>query len=374
VTTKTRGLGLAEARALIADCGFGGPTQLSAAPTVGVELESFTEPAFRPGDLPAPAMPGGSRLTFEPGGQVELSAPPAATVGAACGSVAADLAALDEAFSPVGVRLLQQGTSPRPRPRLVDGPRYRAMEAYFDASWPSGRVMMCSTASVQVNLGLGPDPDRWRAANLLGPVLAAAFANSPVPGRCATSRLATWLALDPSRTAAVPAAVADPGQAWADYALAARVMLIRVAEDRFVPLLEPVTAQDWVTRGHPLGWPTGDDLVYHLTTLFPPVRPRGWLELRMIDALPDPWWRVPVAVAAALVDDAEAISAAEGAAGRWWPAARAGLADPRLAAAARLAAARALAGLDRVGADSLTAILVEQWAAAVKKGTDLPWT
>jgi len=362
VTTKTRGLGLAEARALIADCGFRGPTQLPAAPTVGVELESFTEPAIRPGDLPAPAMPGGSRVTFEPGGQVELSAPPAATVGAACGSVAADLATLDEAFSHVGVRLLQQGTSPRQRPRLVDGPRYRAMEAYFDASWPSGRVMMCSTASVQVNLGLGSDPGRWRAANLLGPVFAAA------------SRLATWLALDPSRTAAVPSAVADPGQAWADYALAARVMLIRVAPDRFVPLLEPVTAREWVTRGHPLGWPTGDDLVYHLTTLFPPVRPRGWLELRMIDALPDPWWRVPVAVAAALVDDAEAVFAAEGAAGRWWPAARAGLADPRLAAAARTAAERALAGLDRVGADSLTAILVEQWAAAVKKGTDLPWT
>lgn len=371
MTTKTRQLGLPEARALIADCGFGGVPRLSAAPTVGIELESFTEPTFDPCRLPAPALPGGSRLTFEPGGQIELSAPPAATVGAACESVAADLAALDEALSPFGVRLRQRGTSPWPHRRLMDGPRYRAMETYFDESWPCGRSMMCSTASVQVNLGLGPG--RWRAANILGPVLAAGFANSPVPGQWATSRLAIWLALDPSRTA--PVGIADdPGQAWADYALAARVMLIRVAEDRYLPLLEPLTAADWVTRGHPLGWPTSDDLGYHLTTLFPPVRPKGWLELRMIDALPDPWWRVPVAVAAALVDDSEAVAAAESTAGRWWPAARAGLADPRLARAAKRAAQRALAGLDRVGADPLTAMLVDQWAAAVTKGADLPWT
>jgi glutamate--cysteine ligase len=368
VTTKIRQLGLPDARALIADCGFGG----ASLPTVGIELESFTEPTFEPRHLTAPAMPGGSRLTFEPGGQVELSAPPAATVGAACQAMATDLAALEGALSPHGVRLTQRGTGPSPYRRLLDGPRYRAMEAYFDSSWPCGRAMMCSTASVQVNLGLGPG--RWRAANILGPVLAAAFANSPVPGQWATARLATWLALDPSRTAPVSLAGADPAQAWADYALAARVMLIREADDRYVPVLEPLTAAEWVTRGHALGWPTCDDLAYHLTTLFPPVRPKGWLELRMIDALPDPWWRVPVAVAAALVDDPEAVSAAEPVAGRWWRAARVGLADPHLAEAARKSAVRALAGLDRVGADLLTATLVDQWAAAVKKGADLPWT
>lgn len=372
MATKTRQLGLPDARALIADCGFGGAPRLPAALTVGVELESFTEPACDPRKLPAPDLSGGSRLTFEPGGQVELSAPPATTVAAACGSLAGDLAALDEAFSPLGVRLLQRGTSPWPTRRLIDGPRYRAMESYFDASWPCGRAMMTATASVQVNLGLGPG--RWRAANVLGPVLAAAFANSPVPGQWATARLATWLALDPSRTAPVGGLGDDPGEAWADYALAARVMFIRVAKDSYVPLIEPLTAAEWVLHGHPLGWPTPDDLAYHLTTLFPLVRPRGWLELRMIDALPDPWWRVPVAVAAALVDDAEAVLVAEGVSGRWWPAARAGLADPQLAGVARRAAVRALAGLERVGADPLTAMLVDQWAAAVTKGGDLPWT
>jgi gamma-glutamylcysteine synthetase len=175
------------------------------------------------------------------------------------------------------------------------------MEAYFDAAGPHGRTMMCSTAALQVNLGLGPG--RWEAANVLGPMFA----------------------------------------------------------------------RRWVEFGHPLGWPTADDLAYHLTTLFPPVRPKGWLELRMIDSLPDPWWRVPVAVAAALVDDVDAVGAARQAAGRWLEAARHGLGDEVLADAAQVGAERALAGLDRVGADPLTAFLVESWAAAVQKGSDLPW-
>ena len=51
-----------------------------------------------------------------------------------------------------------------------------------------------------------------------------------------------------------------------------------------------------VADGHQLGYPTVDDLAYHLATLFPPVRPKGWLELRMIDAVPDPRWQVAVAL------------------------------------------------------------------------------
>jgi glutamate--cysteine ligase len=94
----------------------------------------------------------------------------------------------------------------------------------------------------------------------------------------------------------------------------------------------------------------------------------------MIDALPDPWWRVPVAAAAALVDDDEAAHAAEASSGRWWQAARHGLADPVIRAAAVVCARRTLDGLDRVGADDVTAMLAEQWAAAVRKGGEMPWS
>jgi glutamate--cysteine ligase len=233
---------------------------------------------------------------------------------------------------------------------------------------------------VQVNLGLGQGPHaatRWRAANALGPVLAAAFSSSPTypaQGAGGCRRLATWLRLDPSRTAPVPCrADEDPGQAWAAYALAANIMLIRSPEG-CEPLTGPaMTLQTWIDEGHPRGWPTADDVAYHLTTLFPPVRPKGWLELRMIDALPDPWWRVPVAVAAVLLDDADAVAACRPVADRWREAAEFGLADEPLAAAARVCAQRTLAGLSRVGVDMTTAVLVEQWAASVRKGDDPPW-
>jgi glutamate--cysteine ligase len=376
VPTKTRQLDLPEARALIADCGFGGAGRLPGDSTVGVELESFTVPLSDPGQLPRPTLPGGSRLTFEPGGQVELSSLPMPSVGEACEALSADLDALRRALMPLGVQLVQSGLAPSYGPRLADGPRYRAMEAYFDSAWPEGRTMMRASASVQVNLGLGGPAEevrRWQAANRLGPLLAACFACSPVPGRWSSQRLATWLCIDRGRTAPVGLG-GPPGEEWADYALDARVMFIRTDGDAYVPLGDqPLVARQWIEAGHPLGWPTADDLAYHLTTLFPPVRPKGWLELRMIDALPDPWWRVPVAVAAAWIDDQELADSAGRAANRWWEAARRGLADPVLNRLAAWAAGRGLAGLDRVGTDPHTADLAEQWAAAVVKGGVMPW-
>src|SRR5206468_11605095 len=94
--------------------------------------------------------------------------------------------------------------------RVVDIPRYRAMERFFDADGPAGRTMMCSSASVQVNLDFGEAtaiPTSWRAAHALGPVLVAAFANSPVtagvPNGYRSGRAAIWLALDPTRAAPV---------------------------------------------------------------------------------------------------------------------------------------------------------------------------
>ena len=98
--------------------------------------------------------------------------------------------------------------------------------------------------------------------------------------------------------------------------------------------------EQWIVDGHALGWPTLDDLAYHVTTLFPPVRPRGWLELRMIDALPEQWWPVAVAVTVALLDDplaAEWATVGDRARvrDRWSTAARDALHDPALGDAAR---------------------------------------
>jgi glutamate--cysteine ligase len=263
------------------------------------------------------------------------------------------------------------------------------MEAFFDVEGFAGRTMMCSTASVQVNLDNGSSAtlaERWRRAHALGPVLVATFAHSPVPGGggCGprSARQQVWSVLDPTRTAPVHGPVLvgagrrspDPVEEWLRYALAARLMMIRVGPDRSVPITRPLgsdpfTFAAWMRRGHELGWPALEDFEYHLTTLFPPVRPRGWLELRMIDALPDPWWRVAAAVATALLDDAdagaaalEAVSAPPGGTGvadHWRSAARHGLADPALRAAAQRVYVAALGALGRLGADPATVAAAE---------------
>lgn len=326
-------------------------------PTRRIPFEQLSRAALR-----AP-LPGGCRITFEPGGQLELSSPPLPGVQAAIDAVRADSAAVGVALAAENVSLEGVGLDARrPHRRIRNSPRYVAMEAFFDADGAAGRRMMCGTAAIQVNLDLGTDAERrWRLAHALGPVLAAMFANSPVAGGVPTgyrsTRMANWFAMDPTRTAPARNGRAA-AEEWAAYALAARVMLVRVDETRFEPVFEHLSFGGWIARGSEFGYPTEGDLAYHLTTLFPPVRPRGWLELRMIDALPDRWWPVAAAVTVALLDDPEASAIAEVAcapvADAWTTACRDGLGDPSIARVARACFRAALDALPRLGVDTRT--------------------
>jgi glutamate--cysteine ligase len=342
---------------------------------VGVELEwlavRLDDPArpFALEDLQSAVttlgpLPGGSRVTFEPGGQVELSSPALEGLDA-CTTLSRDVTAMRTALADVGLGLVAVGLEPGgERQRVVRSPRYDAMEVFFDADGDAGRTMMRSTAAIQVNVDYGGPAERerrWRAAHHVGPMLAAAFANSPL-SRCAPSgwrstRLAVWFAIDPGRSAPVSRSGPCPDD-WACYALDARVMMVRRSDAEHVPVTDGLTCQTWITEGHELGWPTADDLDYHLTTLFPPIRPRGWLELRMIDALPDPWWRVAVAVSDALVTepalDDVVTRATNPVRHHWWEAARHGLAHPALAAAALDCFQAAAETLPARGADCTT--------------------
>ncbi|MEW6477326.1 MAG: glutamate-cysteine ligase family protein [Actinomycetota bacterium] len=370
---------------------------------VGVEIELLTYPSSDPGvrppagDLAAIAehvvLPAGSRITLEPGGQLEISSPPLPGLGVALPGAAADLAAVSAALRASGIEPVARGLDPlRPPQRILDRPRYAAMEAFFDVEGFAGRTMMCSTAAVQLNIETGSAADlaaRWHLAHAIGPVLVAMFAHSPVPGGggCGprSARQQVWSVMDPSRTAAVhgpilaedgPAPGPGPRQEWLDYALRARVMMIRATPERFVAIAGPLgsdvlTFAAWMQRGHELGWPTLDDFEYHLTTLFPPVRPRGWLELRMLDTLPEPWWRVAAAVTVALLEDPDAGAVAldavsspprgTGVADHWRSAARHGLADPALRAAAQTVFPAALEALGRLGADRDTVVAAEDF-------------
>jgi glutamate--cysteine ligase len=320
-------------------------------------------------------LPGGSSLTFEPGGQVELSSPAFRGVSETCRALGRDVATVRDVLAGRGIGLVGMGLDPvRPPRRIVDCPRYEAMESYFNGDGSNGRggsTMMCNTAAVQVNLDIGAADAvgrRWRLVHALGPVLVACFANSPLAdgrptGWCST-RMATWLGIDPSRTAPVSQGEGW-ADAWVDYAMAARVMLIRRDSDDFVPIRNGLSFGEWMATGHELGYPTVSDFEYHLTTLFPPVRPRGWLELRYIDALPDPWWQVPVVLASCLLEDDEASVLAHEAASRsqasWLDAARCGPAHPGLAQAAEICFEAALDAAGRLGLDQPIVDLVDRY-------------
>ncbi|RMI43425.1 ergothioneine biosynthesis glutamate--cysteine ligase EgtA [Streptomyces triticirhizae] len=330
-------------------------------------------------------LPGGGRLTREPGGQVEISSAPAPSLAACVAATRADLERVRAALADAGLAAVGLGLDPhRSPPRVLDHPRYRAMERYFDRQSPGGRLVMRATASVQISVDAGDESDgprgyraRWALAHRLGPVLTAAFANSPLwlgrPTGWRSTRQALWARIDPGRTrppapGEAPGAGdghvtghADPRAAWARYALDASLLCVRRAAPASWTAPPNRSFRSWL-RG-----PTADarapalaDLDYHLGTLFPPVRPRGWLELRMIDAQSGDGWTVPLAVASVLLDDPRAAEEAWRATepltrGRalpaldlWLRAARHGPADPELGPAVRACLAAAESALARL--------------------------
>ncbi len=248
---------------------------------VGLELELLVVDAERGGDADGSHRPGTRRrpvllreladggldgtLTVEPGGQVELSSRPGPHLSHTVDVVRRDLAAMSRRAARLGFRLVGEGADPIAEPvRVLDDPRYAAMERYFDRWGPAGRIMMCSTASVQVNVEAGlltpgrPGPQatiarRWELLHTIGPALVAAFANSPRhAGRLTgwkSTRQAVWAALDPSRTREPKARPGeDIADTWARCSLDAPLMIIR--RDRGPWTAPPgLTFREWIRRG-----------------------------------------------------------------------------------------------------------------------------
>lgn len=320
-----------------------------------------------PGPAPAYTLQNGGRLTFEPAGQVEHSTAIFPTAAAALDDVEATARLLDEGFSKRGARLASLGidlwNSTDEVPQQLEAARYLSMAAYFAARGPEGAIMMRNTGSVQVNLDLGPpgiDAERWLLANLLSPIATASFACSPLEG-AASRRAQTWQRLDPTRTGfparLIAEGLGDPGEQYAEFALDADVLLFRRGPDLGITGSPGFTLRNWIESGHPRhGAPTISDIDYHLSTLFPEVRLRGFFELRAVDGVPAHWRPAVVAFWCGLLYDDEArrecIALLEPTRGElydfWMRSARNGMGDPELSALARRAWTLALQGAERL--------------------------
>jgi glutamate--cysteine ligase len=325
-----------------------------------------------PGEVCAAA--GRSSVTLEPGGQFELSGPPAPDIQTAITELRRDDCGARQALGELRLGVAPAGADPlRPSRRINPKPRYRAMEQHYAATGraASAKVMMNSTAAMQVNLQAGPErgwPERVARAYRLGPTLVAISANSPwLCGRDTgwkSARQRAWAGFDARTCGPVPGCVAvepgtdwglDPASAWARYALHAPVTFVRTGGDDTAAVRTSVPFEQWASGEVRLDGrlPTAADLDVHLTTLFPPVRLRGYLELRYLDMNASRWWPAIAAVATTLMDDPVAADlateATERAAELWTEAARDGLDDSVLTESARrclaIAAERAPAEL-----------------------------
>lgn len=322
-------------------------------------------PRFRLGDAGA--------LAFEPGGQWEISTDPSRSVSDLVSRLQAVVTPLRRAAEDAGIRLLACGIDPvnpvEHAPLMLQVERYVRMAEYFAAiGRPAGARMMRQTAALHVNLDFGTrNMVRWRVLNAAAPYLTAMFANSSryagAETGSASTRAQVWRALDPARTGILSAGPVSEDE-YLDFALGAPAILLDTRDGRHRPF-----GEIWAA-----GQASMEAWHEHLTTLFPDIRPRGYLEVRCIDALPPEWYAVPLTVLAGMLYDPESLAEASDLLGSPDPtllsrAGAAGMADPELGPRARALFELGLAGARRLGRDVVAARELETAAAYYQRYT-----
>ncbi len=247
---------------------------------------------------------GGGAITLEPGGQFELSGAPVATVHRTCSELMAHLAQVREVAAPLGVGFLGLGMTPvwtRSDVPVMPKGRYRIMTSYMPKVGKLGLDMMYRTCTVQANLDFSSEADmvkKLRVGLALQPVATALFANSPFtegkPNGFLSFRSEIWRDTDPDRSGMLPWAF-EPGmgyERWADYALDVPMYFVKrgsryidVAGRSFRDLMAGRLAELPGERASVADWAN------HLSTIFPEVRLKRYLEMRGADA--GPWGRLP---------------------------------------------------------------------------------
>lgn len=237
---------------------------------------------------------GASRITLEPGLQMELSGKVHRGLGSAAEEMRTYLSEVRAVSAPLGVAWLAAGTHPTaPLDRIpwLPKPRYQIMRDYLPTRGRLAHAMMKGTCGTQVNLDFTDEADamaKLRVALTLSSVMTAAFANSPITAGkrngFLTERGAIWLETDPDRCGLLPFAF-DRSASFDDYVEYALSvpMFFLVRNGRYMPL-RGVSFGQFLERGYEGLRATREDWELHLTTLFPDVRLKTYLEVRGTDS------------------------------------------------------------------------------------------
>jgi len=239
---------------------------------------------------------GQASITLEPGGQVELSGAALSSTHEVCAELAQHLREIETISAPFGVVWLALGRNPfiaREEMPWVPKQRYQIMREYLPGRGTMGLDMMVSTGTVQTNFDYANEADmakKLRVALAATPALIALFANSPFaagrPTGYLSSRELIWSNTDPDRCGLVPGALNEGFgyHSYAEYALGVPMFFIHRG-GRYVHYAGR-SFREFMARGFDGYHATEEDWALHLTTIFPEVRVKTYLELRMADAGP----------------------------------------------------------------------------------------
>jgi glutamate--cysteine ligase len=247
---------------------------------------------------------GGGAISLEPGGQFELSGAPVETVHQTQSELMAHLAQVREIATPLGIGFLGLGMTPswsREQIPVMPKGRYKIMTNYMPKVGKYGLDMMYRTCTVQTNLDFSSEADmvkKLRVSVALQPVATALFANSPFtegkPNGYQSFRAEIWRDTDNARSGMIPWAFEDGMgfERWVDYALDVPMYFVKRG-DAYIDV-SGSSFRDFFAGCNkmiPGEKPTLSDWANHLSTIFPEVRLKRYLEMRGADGVP--WNRLP---------------------------------------------------------------------------------
>jgi glutamate--cysteine ligase len=265
----------------------------------------------------------GAAISLEPGGQFELSGAPLETIHQTHAELNEHFSALSAVAGPLGIDFLGLGHNPKWRldeTPLMPKQRYAIMTRYMPKVGSRGLEMMFRTCTVQANFDFSSEADmvkKFRVSLALQPVSAALFASSPLtegkPNGFLSVRSEIWRHTDPARTGMLPFVFEDgmSFERYADYALSVPMYFVKRGD-----VYHDVAGSDFreLLRGKLANLPgeqaTVADWENHLTTLFPEVRLKRFLEVRAADAGPRPFLTALPALFTGLLYDGTALGAA----------------------------------------------------------------